>query len=54
MTTTLKLERFFENKIINNLGEEIPALPIPVDMQFRKDQKRASAPSLGDINDQFF
>ena len=49
-----KVRKIFENKIINNLGEEIPALPIPVDMQFRKDQKRASAPSRGDINDQFF
>ena len=49
-----KVRKIFENKIINNLGKEIPALPIPVDMQFRKDQKRASAPSLGDINDQFF
>ena len=49
-----KVRKIFENKIINNLGEEIPALPIPVDMQFRKDQKRAFAPSLGDINDQFF
>ncbi len=49
-----KVRKIFENKIINNLGEEIPALPIPVDMQFRKDQKRLSAPSLGDINDQFF
>lgn len=49
-----KVRKIFENKIINNLGEEIPALPIPVDMQFRKDQKIASAPSLGDINDQFF
>jgi crotonobetainyl-CoA:carnitine CoA-transferase CaiB-like acyl-CoA transferase len=49
-----KVRKIFENKIINNLGEEIPALPIPIDMQFRKDQKRASAPSLGDINDQFF
>lgn len=49
-----KVRKIFENKIINNLGEEIPALPIPVDMQFRKDQKRASAPTLGNINDQFF
>ena len=49
-----KVRKIFENKIINNLGEEIPALPIPVDIQFRKDQKRVSAPSLGDINDQFF
>ena len=49
-----KVRKIFENKIINNLGEEIPALPIPVDMQFRKDQKRTSAPSLGNINDQFF
>ena len=49
-----KVRKIFENKIINNLGEEIPALPIPVDVQFRKDQKRASAPSLGDINEQFF
>ena len=49
-----KVRKIFENKIINNLGEEIPALPIPVDMQFRKDKKRASAPSLGNINDQFF
>ena len=49
-----KVRKIFENKIINNLGEEIPALPIPVDMQFRKHQKRASAPSLGNINDQFF
>ena len=49
-----KVRKIFENKIINNLGEEIPALPIPVDMQFRKDQKRASAPSLGNVNDQFF
>ena len=49
-----KVRKIFENKIINNLGEEINARPIPIDMQFRKDQKRASAPSLGDINDQFF
>ena len=49
-----KVRKIFENKIINNLGEEIPALPIPVDIQFRKDQKKASAPSLGNINDQFF
>ena len=49
-----KVRKIFENKIINNLGEEIPALPIPIDMQFRKDQKRASARSLGNINDQFF
>ncbi len=49
-----KVRKIFENKILNNLGDEIPALPIPVDMQFRKDQKRASAPSLGDVNDQFF
>ena len=49
-----KVRKIFENKIINNLGEEIPALPIPIDMQFRKDQKRASAPSLGNINDEFF
>ena len=49
-----KVRKIFENKIINNLGEEIPALPIPVDMQFRKGQKRASSPSLGNINDQFF
>ena len=49
-----KVRNIFERKIINNLGEEIPALPLPVDMQFRKDQKRASAPSLGNINDQFF
>ena len=49
-----KVRKIFENKIINNSGEEIPALPIPIDMQFRKDQKRASAPNLGNINDQFF
>ena len=49
-----KVRKIFENKIVNNLGEEIPALPIPVDMQFRKVQKRASAPTLGNINDQFF
>ena len=49
-----KVRNIFERKIINNLGEEIPALPLPVDMQFRKVQKRASAPSLGNINDQFF
>ena len=49
-----KVRKIFENKIINNLGEEIPALPIPIDMQFRKVQKRASAPSLGNLNDQFF
>ena len=49
-----KVRKIFENKIVNNLGEEIPALPIHVDMQFRKVQKRASAPTLGNINDQFF
>ena len=49
-----KVRKIFENKIINNLGEEIPALPLPVDLQFRKVQKRASAPSLGNINNQFF
>ena len=41
------------NKIVNNLGEEIPALPIPIDKQFRKEKVSDAVPKLGNTNDQF-
>ena len=40
-------------KIFNDLGDEIPALPIPVDKQFRKEKISDAAPKLGNVNDQF-
>ena len=38
-----KVREIFSNKIVNNLGEEIPALPIPVDKQFRKEKVSISS-----------
>ena len=48
-----KVREIFSNKIFNDLGDEIPALPIPVDKQFRKEKIRDAAPKLGNVNDQF-
>ena len=48
-----KVREIFSNKIVNNLGEEIPALPIPVDKQFRKEKVSDVVPKLGNANDQF-
>ena len=47
------MREIFSNKIVNNLGEEIPALPIPVDKQFRKEKVSDVVPKLGNANDQF-
>ena len=48
-----KVREIFSNKIVNNLGEEIPALPIPIDKQFRKEKVSDAVPKLGNANDQF-
>ena len=48
-----KVREIFSNKISNDLGEEIPALPIPIDKQFRKEKVSDTAPKLGNANDQF-
>ena len=48
-----KVREIFSNKIVNNLGEEIPALPIPLDKQFRKEKVSDVVPKLGNANDQF-
>ena len=48
-----KVREIFSNKIVNNLGEEIPALPIPIDKQFRKEKVSDAVPKLGNTNDQF-
>ena len=48
-----KVREIFSNKIFNDLGDEIPALPIPVDKQFRKEKISDAAPKLGNVNDQF-
>ena len=48
-----KVREIFSNKIVNNLGEEIPALPIPIDKQFRKEKVSDAVPKLGNVNDQF-
>ena len=48
-----KVREIFSHKIFNDLGDEIPALPIPVDKQFRKEKISDAAPKLGNVNDQF-
>ncbi len=48
-----KVREIFSNKIVNDLGEEIPALPIPIDKQFRKEKVTDVVPKLGNANDQF-
>ena len=48
-----KVREIFSHKIFNDLGDEIPALPIPVDKQFRKEKISDAAPKLGNVNDRF-
>ena len=40
----------FEKQIANEEGQKIPALPIPIDSQFRKTKKVEKAPRLGSDN----
>ena len=42
-----KVRNVFSKKIANDKGEEIPALPIPIDSQFRKKKTVERAPKLG-------
>ena len=42
-----KVRNIFSKKIANDKGEEIPALPIPIDSQFRKKKIVERAPKLG-------
>lgn len=42
-----KVRNIFSKKIANDKGEEIPALPIPIDSQFRKKKTVERAPKLG-------
>ena len=46
-----KIRNIFEKKIANDKGEELPALPIPIDNQFRKKKIVEKAPKLGFDND---
>jgi alpha-methylacyl-CoA racemase len=45
-----KIRNVFEKQIANEEGQKIPALPIPIDSQFRKTKKVEKAPRLGSEN----
>lgn len=45
-----KIRNVFEKQIANEKGQKIPALPIPIDSQFRKTKKVEKAPRLGSDN----
>ena len=49
-----KVREIFSRKISNEEGKEIPALPVPIDNQFRKGKLREEAPKLGLHNNLFF
>jgi crotonobetainyl-CoA:carnitine CoA-transferase CaiB-like acyl-CoA transferase len=49
-----KVREIFSRKISNDEGQEIPALPIPIDNQFRKGKMSEEAPKLGFHNNLFF
>ena len=49
-----KVREIFSRKISNEEGKEIPALPVPIDNQFRKGKLREKAPKLGLHNNLFF
>ena len=49
-----KIRNIFEKKIANDDGEELPALPIPIDNQFRKKKIVEKAPKLGFDNDTLY
>ena len=49
-----KVREIFSRKILSEEGHEIPALPIPIDNQFRKAKIEEKAPKLGVHNDLFF
>lgn len=49
-----KIRNIFEKKIANDKGEELPALPIPIDNQFRKKKIVEKAPKLGFDNDTLY
>ncbi|MDC0227084.1 CoA transferase [Alphaproteobacteria bacterium] len=49
-----KVREIFSRKISNEEGKEIPALPVPIDNQFRKGKLREQSPKLGLHNNLFF
>ena len=49
-----KIRNIFEKKIANDEGEELPALPIPIDNQFRKKKIVEKVPKLGFDNDTLY
>ena len=49
-----KVREIFSRKILSEEGHEIPALPVPIDNQFRKAKIEEKAPKLGVHNDLFF
>ena len=49
-----KVREIFSRKILSEEGHEIPALPVPIDNQFRKAKIGEKAPKLGVHNDLFF
>ena len=49
-----QVREVFSKKLTNDEGQEIPALPIPIDNQFRKGKRVEGAPKLGIDNKLFF
>ena len=49
-----KVRKVFSKKLTNDEGQEISALPIPIDNQFRKGKRVEKAPKLGIHNKLFF
>ena len=49
-----KVREIFSRKISNKEGKEIPALPVPIDNQFRKGKLKEESPKLGLHNNLFF
>jgi len=49
-----KVREIFSRKILSEEGHEIPALPVPIDNQFRKGKISEKAPKLGIHNNLFF
>ena len=53
LDTTFKIRDIFSKKIKNENGSEIPALPLPIDNQFRDNKAVKKPPALGAHNHLF-
>ena len=49
-----KVREVFSRSLVSNNGQKIPALPIPINNQFRNDEIIEKAPDLGFNNKDFF